>query len=218
MPITETNKDVILSAAAELFLRRGFHGTSTRDIAEKAGVSLGNIYNHFKTKEEVFATLLARYEAQYFQPGHPLYRVLSETPFPDNIEKIASASRESVERFREYILLIYVDVVEFDAKHIARLFGSMRSRYSELLSRGNGGKPPALAPGVDPSTALMLVTWSFFNYFIMEKLFGVRGHYGLADDDVVKQFAAIFRNGILPSPRPSPASGRGKGAGNRRKR
>ena len=46
------NRDRILKAACSLFRTQGFHGTSTREISEKAGVSLGNIYNHFKTKAE----------------------------------------------------------------------------------------------------------------------------------------------------------------------
>lgn len=201
MPLLEapaSNRPDILRAAAELFRRQGFHGTSTREIAEKAGVSLGNIYNHFKTKEELFETLLADYERRYFSPSHPLYRVLTETPFPDNIERIANASQELVSQFSEYILLIYVDVVEFDGRHIARLFANMRQRYGELLKRGGGGRPPALAPGVDPEAALMLVVWSFFNYFIMEKVFRVKRHFGLSDQEVIRQFAAIFRRGILP--------------------
>lgn len=47
----------ILLAAAELFIVKGFHQTSTRDIARKAGVSLGNLYNHFPGKSELIQSI-----------------------------------------------------------------------------------------------------------------------------------------------------------------
>ena len=196
-----SNRHRILRAAGSLFRRQGFHGTSTRDIADKAGVSLGNIYNHFKTKEELFVTLLEEHEAAYFDPSQPLVRALAQSAFPGNMEAVAAASRKVVDKHSDYILLIYVDVVEFGAAHVAKLFRNMRERYTRLMLDANGGRPPRLAPGVDPASALMLVTWSFFNYFTMEKLFGVKGHYGVPDEEVVRQFSAIFRHGVLPAGR-----------------
>lgn len=43
----------ILVAATEVFAKRGFHGTSTRDIGEQAGMSPAAMYIHFATKEEL---------------------------------------------------------------------------------------------------------------------------------------------------------------------
>lgn len=43
----------ILQAALQCFLVKGFHQTSMRDIAQAAGVSLGNLYNHFPGKEAI---------------------------------------------------------------------------------------------------------------------------------------------------------------------
>ena len=47
----------ILDAAAGLFLDKGFDKTSMRSIGCKAGLSKGNLYRYFKTKEEVFLKL-----------------------------------------------------------------------------------------------------------------------------------------------------------------
>lgn len=44
---------LILQAALQCFVARGFHQTSMRDIAQAAGVSLGNLYNHFPGKEAI---------------------------------------------------------------------------------------------------------------------------------------------------------------------
>ena len=43
----------LLIAAAEAFAERGFHATTTRDIAGRAGMSAGGLYVHFGSKEEL---------------------------------------------------------------------------------------------------------------------------------------------------------------------
>lgn len=43
----------IVEAAAELFLEQGIHQTGIRDIATRAGISLGNMYNYFASKDEL---------------------------------------------------------------------------------------------------------------------------------------------------------------------
>ncbi|KAA3643482.1 MAG: TetR family transcriptional regulator [Chloroflexi bacterium] len=48
----------ILAAAAELFVHYGYDKTTVDDIAREAGVSKGAIYLHFKSKDELFETLL----------------------------------------------------------------------------------------------------------------------------------------------------------------
>jgi AcrR family transcriptional regulator len=50
----------ILGAAAELFFEKGYHATSTRDIAQKVGIQSASIYHHFESKEAILASLLSR--------------------------------------------------------------------------------------------------------------------------------------------------------------
>jgi AcrR family transcriptional regulator len=47
----------LLQAAAEAFADRGFHATSTRDIASRAGLSPAGVYVHFSSKEELLYQL-----------------------------------------------------------------------------------------------------------------------------------------------------------------
>lgn len=41
-----------IRAAAKVFADKGFHGSSTRDIAERLGIKQGSLYYYFKSKEE----------------------------------------------------------------------------------------------------------------------------------------------------------------------
>ena len=53
----EAKRRLILIAAVKCFVEQGFHQTSIRDIAERAGVSVGNLYNHFAGKESLIAEI-----------------------------------------------------------------------------------------------------------------------------------------------------------------
>ena len=47
----------ILAAAKELFSRSGYHGVTVDAIAERAGISKGNLYWYFKSKQDIFQML-----------------------------------------------------------------------------------------------------------------------------------------------------------------
>ena len=48
------SKKLIIEAAADLFSRKGFSGTRIDEIAERAGIGKGTIYDYFKSKEDLF--------------------------------------------------------------------------------------------------------------------------------------------------------------------
>jgi AcrR family transcriptional regulator len=48
----------ILDAALDLFVERGFHGTTVPDVARRARVAAGTIYLYFPSKEELVNTLI----------------------------------------------------------------------------------------------------------------------------------------------------------------
>jgi len=50
----EATRERIVAAALEAFAERGFHGASTRDIAERAGTNQGLITYHFRSKDELW--------------------------------------------------------------------------------------------------------------------------------------------------------------------
>ncbi len=47
-------KERVLNAATDLFAERGFHRTEMDEIARRAGISKGSLYNYFKSKDELF--------------------------------------------------------------------------------------------------------------------------------------------------------------------
>jgi AcrR family transcriptional regulator len=52
-------QQAILQAAFDLFAEQGFDHTTTKDIAQRAGVAEGTVYKRYKTKDELLAAVLA---------------------------------------------------------------------------------------------------------------------------------------------------------------
>ncbi len=195
---SERSRAQILRAALKLFSTVGYHGTSMRDIADAARVSTGNVYHQFPDKESLFRELLQQYWDAIASPDHPVNRALAEGAFPGDLEKLARAARESVEKYRPYVALIYVDVVEFDGTHIRRFYADMASRFDAFINANRERVPlDLLREGVSPLAAVMTASRFFLQYYAVELLFGVPNHFGVDDDTALKQIVDILNYGML---------------------
>jgi AcrR family transcriptional regulator len=63
----EARRAAILDSAAEVFARRGYHAASIDDIARDGGVSKALIYEHFASKQELYAELLEHHANELFE-------------------------------------------------------------------------------------------------------------------------------------------------------
>jgi AcrR family transcriptional regulator len=196
---SERSRQQILEAALKLFSHRGYGATSVRDIAEEASLSKGNLYHHFPDKESIFRALLDRYFQAMSRPDFPFIRALATGTFPDNLEELGKATRDSVRDYRAYVALIYVDVVEFDGSHIRKFYAEMSNRFDAFLKEHEMEEPlrRKLREGLSPISAVMLATRIFYNYFSVEILFGVKDHFGKGTDEVIGEISQILRHGML---------------------
>jgi len=55
-----TKKEIIIQEATRLFASKGFKGTSMAELSKLTTVAEGTIFYHFKTKEDIFLTILER--------------------------------------------------------------------------------------------------------------------------------------------------------------
>lgn len=58
-------KDKILGVAKELFIKNGYNATTTGEIVKLSESSKGNLYYHFKTKENLFLEILNIEESKW---------------------------------------------------------------------------------------------------------------------------------------------------------
>ena len=82
--LTDRKREAIVEAAIAEFRAHGYDGTSVDKVAATRRVSKRTLYNHFPSKEELFAEILRRAVAQQRQPGRrcpiaPIHRCASSS-------------------------------------------------------------------------------------------------------------------------------------------
>jgi len=196
---TQRSRAAILDAALALFSAQGYRATSMRDVAQKAQVSIGNVYHHFEDKETIFRELLDTFWRVVETPEFPVTRALTEGTFPENVETLGHAAQESIAKYRPYVRLIYVDVVEFEGSHIRKFYSEMASVFERFVEAHKDeirleGK---LRRDIPPAEAIMFVFRTFLQHFAVELVFGVPDHYGKSTNQIVREISGIMRDGLL---------------------
>ncbi len=99
----------ILDVARELFLEKGYAKTSMRTIAQKANVTLSNIYNYFKNKDEILEVIL-----------QPLFYEMEEMfnhhndPYYATTNWFEAEDVSEIDEFKEHVEFIVTYRQEFD--------------------------------------------------------------------------------------------------------
>ena len=196
--VIEENQRKIEAAALRVFTRQGFHGTSVRDIADAAKISIGNLYNYYGGKEEIFLSLLHRQEAHIDALRGKILGPMQNVFDSSELTRLAKGIREIVYENLDYWRLMYIDVVEFGNEHFAYTYRSMAKnmkqrlgpRLREATRRGqwNGD--------IDPALAFTHIYLQFFTYFLVEKLFKGEEHLGMPDDRAIEQIVKMLTEGI----------------------
>jgi AcrR family transcriptional regulator len=217
----ERNQMKIEDAALRVFTRLGFHGTSVRDIAKESGVSIGNLYNYYRTKEEIFESIIARYETHMEKLRRKALGPITGLFEPTELERMAHVIREIVYDNPDYWRLMYIDITEFGNKHFAGTFRSlaknMRERLGAQLEASTRNGKGTWNRGVDPALAFTAIYLQLFTYFLVEKLFGGKEHLGMSDDRAVAQLIKIATEGIWHPGRKSANGKSGRGSSRRSK-
>jgi AcrR family transcriptional regulator len=188
-----------LEAALELFSRQGYGATSMRQISSRCGMSVGNLYHHFGSKECIFQNLIDAYWSRLLDPELPLNKIFSRARFPDDLEEMAAAIEQTVAASSESIMLIYIDVIEFRGKHIRDFYETMAGRFRRAYGRSfEERKRNGTLGETDPLVGVMVATRWFFHFYTVERCFGVPMHFGMDASQAVDEFIKILRYGVLP--------------------
>jgi len=125
-------RKLIVETAAELFVVKGFHQTSVRDIAQHAGISLGNLYNHFGGKEELIAEI-AFLEASELEG---LGQTLASNDDPERVvDRFVNGYLTYVSQPENAVLAAEITAEALRNPAIAKGFNENRDRLATALAR-----------------------------------------------------------------------------------
>jgi AcrR family transcriptional regulator len=192
--VINANREKIERVALRLFCAQGFHGTSMRQIAQQSRVSLGNIYNYYKTKDDLFTSIVNHFAVVMNRERQKLLESVQDPFDPRQIEGMARLIRDLVYQFGDFWLLMYVDVTEFGNRHFKKFFPGLtdlfRRQYGRQFSKRSRAR---IKKEVDPAVVFAATWMQFFNYFLVERLFRGSHHLGMSDEQVIKTFSDFYR-------------------------
>src|SRR5262249_44795691 len=85
----EARRDGILKAVRRVFAEHGFRGTTTRMLAEAAGVSEALLYKHFPTKEALYASMQTSIAQEH--AASPFGELFAAEPSTETLVRIVHA-------------------------------------------------------------------------------------------------------------------------------
>lgn len=143
----DQRKQAIMSAAA-VFAEKGFHGSSTRDIAERLGIKQGSLYYYFKSKEEALGEVCLFGIEEYVHRMQDI--AASDQPFEAKLMATVSSHLSSY-RERNEALKVYNDerlYLPEDRRTKLKQLGSQYRRQLEGIFE-QGKESGVLRPSLD---------------------------------------------------------------------
>lgn len=86
----------VKTAALEVFMEKGYDGTSMRDIAQKAGCSVGLAYNYYATKDEMFTGALDIFFGYHKKNFEAFKEEVRRSPFRALTDLLMYVEKESL--------------------------------------------------------------------------------------------------------------------------
>ncbi|ANE47423.1 TetR family transcriptional regulator [Paenibacillus swuensis] len=171
----------IVQAAIETFSDKGFAGSSTSEIAQKAGVAEGTIFRHYKTKKDLLFSIVAPFISNMLAPLFikEFTKVLDEKY--ENFEaflRAVIANRIQFVRSHLPLLKILLQEIPFQPE-LARILKDQVSKQvlSRLLHIVEHFQDQGQIRQMEPVTAVRLLVSSILSFVIARYLLAPQFHW-----------------------------------------
>ncbi len=195
LPKGERTRRAILEAAYELFLEQGYAATSMRQIAERAGLALGGIYNHFPNKEAIFAELIL--DRHPYRQVLPILRETSAEDPETFVRTAAQAMVAELGRRPDFIKLMFIEIVEFNGRNMPKIVQHILPEVLPIIQKFNAQQ--GLLRDIPPAVLFRAFLGLFFSYYMTELMIAGTP-FAVTQPDALEHFVEIFLHGVLKPP------------------
>jgi AcrR family transcriptional regulator len=195
----EDRKLQILRVAVSLFSKKGFGGTTTREIAQAAGVSEAMVFRHFATKQELYTAILDHKacSGDTMNPEALVSEALKEKDDRAVFETLALGALTHHELDPEFQRLLLHSALEghelaqmFFEKFVQRVY-SLLGDY--IIERQRDGA----MVNVDPAIIVRAFIGMIVHHSLNNNLWDPeRRLLSISNEDAARNFTAILLNGI----------------------
>ncbi|MBA7609923.1 hypothetical protein ES703_17123 [subsurface metagenome] len=176
--IKKEKKNLFIISALSVFEEKGFNNTRIKDITEKAGTSVGNYYNYFKSKEEVFEVIISGLAELMISKFRELFIYFQDNRIPPisavknlfrGYAKMFKAKKETFLIFLEQMGGINIKYRTKRNEIIDNFTDEVEKIILKLLEFGARTQNPKLTARVWTSTVLGVFNWWIRSDFDLEE-------------------------------------------------
>jgi AcrR family transcriptional regulator len=189
-------RQAIVSAATRLFAERGFRGVTTRQIAAEVGVSEPVLYEHFKTKRDLYDAIVDTCSREGVSKAERLLSGPAEGADDRGyFLQLGELILDFAERNPEFMRLnLYSSLERHELadlsfeRHVRSLYKMLREHVERRIAAG------AFRP-IDPMLAARAFVSMVYQYGLYEITLGFR-LLEMGRDEVLEGMVDIFLNGV----------------------
>jgi AcrR family transcriptional regulator len=163
-------RDDILKASLHLFARKGFHGTSMRDIAREAEITEGLIYHYFASKRDLFRAIIEEHSFL------PILRTLPDLSAQLDLRALlivlARGFFDVLRQNTELTRLLLQEVQVFPEEKEAFFADAVGQSITELARVLDQKMSDKARSQVDPQVAARLFFNSLLAFFVEQEILG----------------------------------------------
>jgi len=191
----QDRRQQIIEAAMELFARKGFRGTTTRDLATHAAINEAMIFRYFKTKEELY-TAIIEHKAGEHRNVHmeELERLAAADDDEKFFEAAGSAFLQKHETDTTFLRLLLFSALE--GHDLSEMFVSTMAVRHPIGNYIQRRIDQGAFRQVDAQLATRGLFGMFASFVLWQQIFGFRDKHPYDRYEVVRTFVSIFLNGV----------------------
>lgn len=142
--IRQKSSENIENIALELFALKGYHATSISQIAQKARISKGLLYNYFESKEKLLDSIIMKVYHEIMRIVQTSENLSAEKQIEQMIVQTINHLKKNITFWRLYLFLVHQSDIQ---KKLAKLYEKMRIDYMNYvvkLFKEMGSKNPEM--------------------------------------------------------------------------
>lgn len=190
----EERRAQIVKVASGLFSKKGFKGTTTREIAKAAGISEAVIFKHFSRKEDLYKAIIDS-RCSDNEGGPRLIGMLKGKSGREVFMTVAVYLLEEHQKDPSFMRLLTYSALEqhslselFLKTRAMELLGFLEDKIHEFIRDG-------LMRDVDPALAARAFIGMVDHYSIGQELYGFKRYFRRPLEEVAETFVDIFLEG-----------------------
>jgi len=131
----ETTLQAVLAAAEEVFADAGLHAAHMGEIAERAGVAVGTLYNHFADREALLAGLAEARFKELLANLDGALKASADRPFRERARALVVAMLTYYERHQKFMRIILQGETGRYERTFPTIAGAMKHKMTEVGAR-----------------------------------------------------------------------------------